>query len=173
MAVAVLALGVAGCSNDTDEPAGLDATSQPSETSDSTSGQSDADDAAAVEQLYTDYWDAMVAAENGPSADPALFESIVAGNLVEQKLSTVQQMIDDGQERFGEPEIGEVEVTVDGDTARAIACVDQRPWRVVVQGQTQPPHEVKPAPIGVNAERTDNGWTIVEQFAVEEESTSC
>ncbi|PSK99778.1 hypothetical protein CLV30_11781 [Haloactinopolyspora alba] len=173
---AVLAVGVAGCSDDApDEPAGLTAGPTPTGTSSaSPTGPSKADDVATIKQLYADYWDAVITAENGPNPDPALFDGIVTGDALESRVGRVQRMVDEEQRRYGKPKIGEVKVTVDGDTARAEACVDQRKWGVVVQGQTQPPFDdIEPGPIGVVTKRTKNGWIIVNYIPVDESSLTC
>lgn len=164
---AALAVALAGCSGDADEPAGLETTAPP--TAEPTSG----DDAAAVEQVYASYWDAVITSENGPDPDPALFDGIATGGVVEEQLARVQNMVDEQQQRIGEPEIGEIQVTVDGDEATAEACVDQRPWGVVVQEQTQPPLEIEPGPIGVRLERDGDGWVIVARIPVGEAQLTC
>jgi hypothetical protein len=73
----------------------------------------------------------------------------------------------------GEPEIGEPEVTIDGDSARAEACVDQSSWGVVVNGQTQPPLNVEPGPVAVSLARRDGAWIIVDRIPVKEATLTC
>lgn len=175
MAATAVVMGLTGCSSDSEEPTGLDVTAGSSESPpDEPSGPSQTDDVAAIEQLYADYWDAVIASENGPNPDPTLFDGIATGAAVESHVSRVQRMVEEEQQRFGEPTVGDVKVTVDGDTARAEACVDQQDWGVIVQGQTQPPFEgLKPGPMGTLLERTADGWLIVDDMSVKEASVTC
>ncbi len=167
-----LAVGLGGCSGG-DEPAGLETTPPPATTATTTPPSTDEQDTAAIRDVYTGYWDALVDSENGPDADPALFDGVATGAVVEEQMARVANMVDEQQRRIGEPEIGEVQVSVDGDDATAEACVDQRPWGVVVQEQTQPPLEVAPGPVGVRLQREGDGWLIVARIPVAEATISC
>ncbi|PZF82310.1 hypothetical protein C1I92_17495 [Jiangella anatolica] len=170
-----MAVGLCGCSGD-DEPAGLATTPPPATTATTattTPPSADEQDAAAIRDVYAAYWDALIDSENGPDPDPALFDGIATGDVVEAQLARVTNMIDEQQRRIGEPEIGEVQVSVDGDDASAEACVDQRPWGVVVQEQTQPPLEIVTGPIGVRLQREGDGWLIVARIPVAEATISC
>lgn len=184
-----LAFCLAGCSDE--EPAASDTTPEetssettPEPTSGETSPAPTADEApstapsgdedvAAIQQLYADYWEALIASENGPDPDPALFDGIAAGGILEAQVARVQNMVDEEQRRVGQPIIGEAQVSVDGDQARAEACVDQQPWGVVVQEQTQPPLDIEPDPIGVVLEREGTSWIIVDRIPIANATISC
>ncbi len=153
---------LAGCSSSAEEPPGLTATSTPSETTSAPDvGDADAEAAildteAAILDTYYAYWDAMVAAQRG-NPDPALFEGVATGPLVEESVAEARQFAELGIVREGEPSFADVTVEVDGDTATVLACVDNSAW--VVPGVEDDLPDVLPG--GVVLERGgDDAWLV-------------
>ncbi|NDL58706.1 hypothetical protein [Phytoactinopolyspora mesophila] len=180
----MLAFGVAACGSD-DESAGLDATTGaeqsptddelPPPNGDESGAETDtsADDEAAVEQLYDQFWDAVVSAENGPDTDPALFDGIGTGAIVEIYVSRAREWEDLGVHRDGEPQLEDITVDVDGDEARVEACKDEADWQMIADGEPVPLEDREPSAHVVIAERTGDGWLFTDELASDEAVISC
>lgn len=148
-----VALLLGGCSSSAEEPPGLTASPTPSATP-TAEEVVDADEAAILDTYYA-YWDAMVAAQRG-NPDPALFEGVATGPLVEEAVAEARQFAELGIVREGEPSFADVTVEVDGDAATVLACVDNSAW--VVPGVEGDLPDVLPG--GVVLQRTDDAWLV-------------
>ncbi|MGP4110250.1 hypothetical protein ACTWP5_04945 [Streptomyces sp. 4N509B] len=186
--LALLALTgtVAGCSSDDEGgdgggSGGIDGaqteSAEPDATTDAEGDGETTADTAALEQLYTDYWDAMVALENGEELDATLFDGITTVAVAEEEVIRVQTFKDNGLRREGEPTIDTVTVAVDGDTATIEACKNEDGWNVVHQGEVVPdvvPEDLLvPHAHIVTVERSDEGWLINGTRPREEATISC
>jgi outer membrane murein-binding lipoprotein Lpp len=125
---------------------------------------------AKIEAAYQGYWDAVVQAQNGPNADPALFDGVAQGAIVDQQILAAQQFIDSGFRRVGKPTFGELSITVDGKSARAQACVDQSNWGKVYDNQTFPSDFTGPEPIIIDFVQVDGAW-LASSTAPQAEAT--
>lgn len=122
------------------------------------------DDEAAVLDVYFRYWDAAVAAQRG-DPDPALFEGIVVGPLLEDELRQARNMVEWEVVREGEPGISDTTVRIDGDRAVVSSCVDYSTW-VVPEADNS---EVGAQGNSVELERIDDQWFVVAFVPLEVE----
>ncbi|MBB0230957.1 hypothetical protein [Streptomyces calidiresistens] len=131
-------------------------------------------DVAALEQLYRDYWKALIALENGDALDPGLFEGIATPGVTEEQISRVQPMKDDGIRREGEPAVDDPVVElISDDSARIESCVDPENWTAVRNGENLPIQSAGKSPRVVLAERTSGTWLISEERPSEEAVLTC
>lgn len=132
-------------------------------------------DEAALKQLFLDYWDAMVELENSKEVDPSIFDGITTSGIGEQEVARVQALKDYGIVGRGGPEITEVTPEVDGDEGTVAACVNRDDWTFYDESGN-PVKVVDKAATdagGVAAERTADGWIIVEILKESEVRVSC
>lgn len=136
--------------------------------------QGQAGDTAALEQLYRDYWDALVALEGGEELDPGLFRGIATPGLTEEQMTRVRPMKQNGILREGAPVLGEITVELlSEDEGRIESCVNPEGWKAVQDGEEMPIQSVGRFPGVVLAERTPDGWLISDERPSEEASLSC
>jgi hypothetical protein len=157
----------AGCGADPEEPVGLEAdpqtTTPESGPAGSEAATADADPAAAeVRAVYEEYWQAYVAARNGPNADAAPFEGIARPEAIEAVISTAQSYLTNGIRQTGEPVVSTVSVDVDGDSALVLTCVDESDWAGERNGEPLPvpPELEKPHPLVFDVVKVDGAWLI-------------
>lgn len=159
--LACASLSAAACSGgDENDPA---STPTPTATA-------DADPAASaeaqIEELFRDYWDAVIQAQSGQSDDPAaLFEGIATEETVEYNVGIVRQYGQEGLIRVGEPVLGDVSVQVVSDSGVVSACLDESEWLAqLADGTTLPPPEeqLEPHPVVFEVVRSDGSWLIDE-----------
>lgn len=164
-AIVPLALAASCSSDEPDiiEPVGTSAPSTSAED------QAKADIAA----VYDDYWAAVIASENGPTADRALFEGIAIDVALEAQIRRVERMIDNGVKRSGEPEIGKPHITVNGDTARVEACVNQDSWSSTVEGSTPEAQSSGPRPMLVDLRMVEGNWYVSAAVPQKEATLTC
>lgn len=163
---ALLTLLLAGCSagDDPGQP-----TAEPTTTSTSVPTSTPTpDEQAAVLDVYYRYWDATVAAQRG-NPDPELFADNATGSLVEEELAQARYYQEYGIVREGEPTFSQVGVTVSGDAATVVACVDQSAWDV---------REATGEALGVYAMATElsrlaEGWRVVTASTEQPPDLSC
>ncbi|WP_165988049.1 hypothetical protein [Streptomyces sp. YIM 98790] len=182
-ALAAAALRAEGCSSAGDEESGDDeiAGAEPASPAenDATGGDQEGEgtaeaDTAALEQLYQDYWAALIALENGEDLDPALFEGIATPGVTEEQISRVQPMKDDGIRRVGEPVIDEITVELAPDgSARIQSCAGPEGWTAVRNGEEVPIQSAGRSPRVVLAERASGTWLISEERPSEEATITC
>ncbi|KAB8163821.1 hypothetical protein FH609_019410 [Streptomyces sp. 3MP-14] len=174
-AVLLLALA-AGCSS-SDSGADDEIEGVATGSADEGGGGEQADHEAALTELYTGYWDALVGLENSGELDASLFEGIAASRVAEQELTRVRSYADAGLHRSGEPTVENVTVTVDGETARVESCVSEEDWPMVDGETVLPdviPEELRaPHPHGVTATLTEGSWLIDGTLPAEEATLSC
>ncbi|AYY12112.1 hypothetical protein EF847_04705 [Actinobacteria bacterium YIM 96077] len=177
-AVAGALVVLSGCSSDGDEPAGLDATDDASPTeeveqADDGEEAGAAEDEAMLEELFADFWDAVVAAENGPEVDYELFEGIATDEVIEERLARAREWEELGVHREGEPIIENVTVTVEGDEARIEACRDESEWLVIADGEPVDIETTGLTPNVFTAERDGDGWLINGRLDSSEATITC
>jgi|GEM_PF-1447243 len=151
--IAVL-VALTGC---TGTPAESSTSSAPTTTKATGKPSPTPTDEAAVLAAYRAYWDAVVQAEQG-NPDRQLFAGVAEGQVVEEEIATAQQYRDLGIVREGAPTFSKETVTVDGDTATVLACVDNSDWGV--SGVTADPSVPQVLPGGVVLRRTETGWIV-------------
>ncbi|WP_165984518.1 hypothetical protein [Streptomyces sp. YIM 98790] len=158
---------IAGSPAPSSEPTGRPEEPEPPEQPD------DAADVAALEQLHADYWAAIVELENGAELKPDPLRGIAADLLIEAQLSRMYPIRNSGHVREGEPVVGNVTVTVEGDAATVESCVDEDDWIIVKDGEEVPLDKTGPGPRVFLAERTDGAWLLTEQRPIEEATITC
>jgi hypothetical protein len=173
---------VAGCSSDDDggdEPIeGAETETPGADDTEDGGGAGEGADVAALEQLYADYWDAMVELESSEDLDPQLLDGIATSRVLESELSRINTYKSHGFHRQGEPTIENVTVEVTGDTARIEACKNEGEWPfVTADGEevTDPAFadldETKPNVL--EAERSSDGWLVSGSLPMREATISC
>lgn len=151
--VLLLVGGLAACSSPDPEPyATVEAASTPSPTPTPT-----VDDEPVVLAALQRYWDAEVAAQAG-NTDPAVFAGVAEGPLVEDSLATARQLQSVGLARQGQPTLSKQTVTVDGDTATVLVCVDNSTW--TIPGQTVAEGVSLMVPTSVSFRRVGEDWVV-------------
>lgn len=136
-------------------------------------GDAEAADIAALERLYGEYWDALIALENGGAVEADPFEGIATPTVIEQILNRVLPIRDSGHRREGEPLIQDVAVTVQGDEARIEACVDEDAWAMVQDGEEVPIEKEGAMPRVAAAERSGGVWLIKDLLPQEKALITC
>lgn len=165
----LIATVVAGCGDDT-EPSAEPTTLAPTPT---VTDSADTEAVAEVKAAYEAYWDVVIASENDPVEDRSIFEGVATGLAVETQMARIRSLIEDGIHMIGEPEIGEPEISVDGDEAHVEACVDTSTWGAAVGDVTAPPNAAAPRPTVVTMTRADDTWLVSEQLPAEGATITC
>lgn len=165
----VLALGASACSSDdADDEATAEATN--------TQDIAEELDRQEVEALYERYWDLRVESENVPELLDGHYDGVIVQDLVEfeeMKIGRYQSM---GLVRVGAPSVTDVEVEVDGDSARIVACLDEDEWEAEIEGEIVPPPDedlLGSTPVGADAERQDGRWILVSFDDASGEEKEC
>lgn len=158
--IAVLGLVGSGCSaaNGADQQR-----TEPASVRTSTHAPSADTPVARIEATFSAYWDAVVRAQSGDSADPAeLFEGVATDVVIQQNVAVAERYARQGLVRVGGPVVSDVEVTVGDDAASVTACVDESEWHAVVDGQTLPPPEQQqqPHPVKFDVVSAGGTWLI-------------
>lgn len=122
-------------------------------TTDLTADPAAADEAAVLD-VHERFWAALVASRRG-NPDPALFEGVAQGPVVENELAIATSYRDTGIVVEGEPVLVSVTTTVDGDTALVQACVDYTAWAPAGATQT-----ATVTPVDVTATRAGDAWLV-------------
>lgn len=160
-----LSLSLSACSSDdspSDDPTKATASTEPK-----------ADEEAAVKDLTTRYWAAIVKAENGPDADPKQFRDVASGSFIEAELKRLRTYEAGKIRRVGEPEITAIETTVTGNSADIRACVNQDSWAAEKDGEKVPAPGAGPLPWGAEATLTDGVWLITDVRVPAKGSKKC
>ena len=164
IAATALSLSLSACSSD-DSPA-----DEPTNTS---TTDSKAADKAAVEDLATRYWAAIVKAENGPDSDPTQFKDVASGSFIEAELKRLRSYEAGDIRRVGKPEITAIETTVTGSTADIRACVNQDSWAAEKGGKKLASPGAGPLPWGAEATRADGVWLVTDVRVPPKGSKKC
>jgi hypothetical protein len=176
-ALLALTATVAGCSSDDEGGEPIDGAQSGSPEPSQSTDNGNADDTAALEDLYADYWDARIELENSEDLDSSVFDGITTSPVKEMELTRLQPFREDGIHRQGEPEIEDVTVSVDGDAARIESCKSEADWQVIQNGEVVPdavPENLRqPHPYVVSAERSPEGWLITGTVDSEEATITC
>lgn len=134
-----------------------------------------ADDVKAVEELYLEYWDAVVQAEAELDPDPSRFEAVMTPEAAQEEADFIQGMVDNNLLRHGEPSIGDVTVELDGDRGIAQACVNTAFWLISSRDGAPVRQVLEPGnvPIALSVESQDDGSWLVEHmpYAPQPEAT--
>ncbi len=121
---------------------------------------------AQIEELFRDYWDAVIQAQSGQSDDPAaLFEGIATEETTELNVGTARRYAQEGITRVGEPVISDVTVQVVSTSGVVSACIDESEWLAqLTDGTTLPPPEeqLTPHPVVFEVIDSDGSWLIGE-----------
>lgn len=157
-AVVVMASVMSGCTADDDPaPTSTPNVVTPSATSNASPTPDDGEAQDAVLEAYEAYWAAVVEAQRG-NPDPALFEGVASGPLVEEAVAQARQFQELGIVREGAPAFSAVKVDIEGTEATVVACVDNSEW--VVPGVEDDLADVLPG--GVVLEERDGTWLVVD-----------
>ncbi|MCV2394554.1 nuclear transport factor 2 family protein [Actinotalea sp. M2MS4P-6] len=154
----VVGLGVTGCSGTAPEPTST-ATS-PVETPSETATVDPTEDAEAeVLAAYRAYWAATVALFAG-NHDAAVYDGVAQGAIVEENLSQARYYEEYDLVLTGAPTFSNETVTIDGDRATVLACVDNSAW-VPAEGEVT--GEIEPVQAGgLVLERIDGTWLATD-----------
>lgn len=123
-------------------------------------------DEAAILDAYDRYWAAVVAAQRG-NPDPALFEGIATGPLVEEWVGNSRELKENGLVREGEPGFAKITVEQEADAATVFACVNFAPWIVADSGGEVP----GVIPGGITVNKTNGVWLVTGEVEAPGEFT--
>ncbi|MEV8116009.1 hypothetical protein [Streptomyces xiamenensis] len=159
---ALVAMLVTGCSSD---DGGEDPINVPTPSAEET-GNGDASaarDEAVLEALFLSYYDALVQLENGEAEDGSVFEGIAVETVIDEQVGRALSFREVGLISRGEPEITQVQATVDEDRGRIEACVNADNWQVYTEeGEVVPMDVPESDATLLLAERGAEGWIISE-----------
>lgn len=171
------AIAVTSCSEDGGDPGpGSGASGTQEVTADPTSTESptaptesrttppDADptgsDTADLEALNARYWDVFTDLQNNPRVEPGVYDGVATRGVVEEDLAYIRtELIENGLHREGGPEVGNVTITVDGDTATLEMCIDETDWIVIKDGE-EVEFDLGVTATGMRADRSSGRWLI-------------
>lgn len=144
-----LTLTLAGCGSD--EPA----KPKPTETTDAAA----ADKAAALD-AFTRYWDEKVAiAKSGKVPKDALSTTTI-GPVREQELAQLNQDAERGTTRTGAPKFKDQKVTVSGETALVVTCVNTDDWLFILKDGREVSSESGWRQLGRELTNVDDNWLV-------------
>lgn len=177
-----IAVGIiSACSASAEEPTGL-ATPSPEPTAaptvdeptESAEDTESAEQLAALETLFEEYWAAVTDLWNDPELDPDVIRHVTTPGHSEMMLTYVhRELIANDARRDGEPVIGEIVTHIDGDEARVEGCVDQSDWKLLV-GDTEVPVDFGgPRPYVLEAVPSDDGWLVNDELDEDEATIAC
>ncbi|MGJ9422888.1 hypothetical protein [Aeromicrobium sp. CF3.5] len=158
----VAAVGLSACSGDEPESSTPVPSAAPSEPS--------AEEMAS--EVHEQYWDAYIQMSNSGEVDPALFEGVADGSVVELDLKLLGDQAEAGVRRVGEPQFGEFTTTVDGDSATSEVCYDERPWGATSDGTTVPGYaeDSTPGLMKATLADRDGSWIVTDLEFTEDAS---
>ena len=120
-------------------------------------------DVKAITALYDQYWDLTIQSENSATVDENTFKGVLVGPRLERFGRKIDNYRKQNLKRVGEPAVTDVEVTVTGDTAKILACLNEDKWRAEIDGKLIPPPEVLGnVGTGATAERRDGTWILTD-----------
>lgn len=132
----------------------------------------EADDDAAVLEVFERYNEARVAALNGPDPSPELWTDFASEEIVAEFTSQARDYAENDIAFTGEPTISDVEVTwEDDDTAVVLACADDSGWIGTQAGEPLPPRPFDVYPIALLVERDGDRWVAHNGASVPEDLT--
>lgn len=177
-AVAGFVLAVSTCSSDIDAmpetappTAAAPTDSSPAPTPTPTPVE---DDEAELAALFLAYWDSVADLWNDPRLEPEVLADVATDARTEAVLTYVHsELIENSAHRRGEPEFGEITVTLDGESAVVEACLDQSEWKLIANGNEVPVDLSEVRPSVVTAIRIDDSWLIEDALGHEEASITC
>ncbi len=159
----VLILGLSACGGSDDPGSKAAKEPAPAATTPTPTVDPIAADQAAVTDLIQRYWAAIVVSENTASTDPAPFAGLADPKIIEDHLATVATYQDFELLRVGEPAITDIDVTVTGDKAAIVLCLDEDNWRAEVKGKPRDgDKKFGNAPWAARAERVDGAWIVTK-----------
>lgn len=167
VAATALILSLSACSSDgpSDDPARA--------TSKATVDPKAADEAA-VKDLVDRYWKILVASENEGNTDPKQFAGVMTGKYVEFQIAKLKRYKKIGLLRVGQPVIGDVEVTITGDSADIALCKNEDGWTAEQHGEPVPNDKLFGTdPWGAEATRVDGAWVITDVRVPRKGSKTC
>lgn len=135
-------------------------TAEPTPTATSTTGLTAADEAAAA-GAWERYWDARVAAYNGPNPDPALWAGFAGDEIIAVETATAQQYLDNGIVFTGDVRTWDVRVVESGGAPMVVGCVDESGWTGTMAGEPLPPREKPVHPQGFTLQRVGDAWLLL------------
>lgn len=145
-------LALAGCGGE--EPAQI----QPVRTS------STVDAAAAEEKAVLDafdrYWDDQVSIANSGKVPKDALEDSATGPQRENEIARLTRDAEQGITRTGAPKFKDQKVTVTGDTALVVACINDDEWKFTIEdGKTVSPTNGW-RQLGRDFTKVDGGWLV-------------
>ncbi|KQR08535.1 hypothetical protein [Cellulomonas sp. Leaf334] len=131
----------------------------PSPSPTSSTGLTAADEAE-VAEAWEKYWDARVAAFNGPNPDPALWAGFAGDEIIGSETAAAQDYLDNGIVFTGDVRTWDVRVISDGDTPVLVGCVDESGWTGTQNGAALPARNNPVHAQSFGLQRTDDAWLL-------------
>lgn len=156
LATVTLSISLAACSG-SDSSSGGDKPSASATTPDP-----QAADEAAIKKTFDNYWAASTIAENNADPDPKRFAGIFGGSYGERYLKTVRDYRSEGITRTGQAAITNVKVTLHGDTAGILACINEDDWLFKQHGKLLKQPKTGTTPIAASFKRYGENWLLTD-----------
>jgi hypothetical protein len=154
-----LILTAAGCSPDSPSEPPAPTTHSPSASATPTPS-ADAD-TTALTALWDRYWEASATAYAGPDPNPAIWAGIASDELTTTQVMLVQQYATEGIRYSGAPTTKSLDVSVDGDTAELVGCMDFSAWvPESTTGEDLPARDKTVYPAELTAHHLDGTWIL-------------
>ncbi len=149
-----MSISLAACSDDDPPPADKPTASATPDPK--------AADEAAIKKTFDNYWAASTVAENNADPDPKRFAGIFGGSYGELYLKRVRDYKAQGVTRSGQAAISDVKVTLDGDNASVLACINEDDWLFKQDGKLVKQPKRGTNPISATFERSGANWLLTD-----------
>lgn len=147
--VVSMILALSGCGSD--DPA----KPKPTATTDAAA----ADKAAALD-AFARYWDEKVAITKAGKVPKDALEATAYGTVREQDIARLIQDADHGTTRTGAPQFKDQTVTLSGDTALVVTCVNEDGWPFVLKGGDELPIKAGWTQLGRELTKVEGKWLV-------------
>lgn len=126
---------------------------------------------AAVE-AFTRYWDEAVAIANAGRVPQNAFVTTATGVLREQEITRLARDARRGATRTGEPELTQHRVSVSGDFAVVVACINEDDWTYSLPGREPIHPDSGWWTVGRELTKVDGEW-LVSDYSPASSRDSC
>lgn len=157
-----LSLALGGCGSD-------DQSSLPKSTA--TTDAAAADKAAALD-AFNRYWAEQVTIANSGKVPKDAFETTAIGTVREQDIARLQQDAENGTTRKGKPAFKDQTVTLQGDTALVVTCINSDEWVFVPKDGPELAPDNGWDQLGRELKKVDGNW-LVTGFSTTSTKETC
>jgi len=161
MLFALVATSGACGGNDPDDPTPTTSTADPG-----------ADQKQEVLDAFGAFWDEQVAIGRTGKVPQDAFADTAVGVIREDTIARLNQDIEHGTTREGEPEFKDQRVTVRGDDALVIACMNADDWRFVLKDGRKISADAGWVQLARKLTKVEDRW-LVSDFADEYTQEEC